>query len=72
MPVKASRIKWKLAPSFDPRPYLTDPIIQQAFEDPEVLRRPKTDWPRVAKAKVHASKSEVLALVNFTPQLDRR
>ena len=69
MPVKASRIKWKLAPSFDPRPYLTDPIIQQAFEDPEVLRRPKTDWPRVAKAKVHASKSEVLALAEKWDQL---
>lgn len=62
MPVEAARIKWKLAPTFDPRPYLSDPIVRQAFDDPEVLRRPSSDWPKVAKAKVHASRAEVLAL----------
>ena len=31
MPVVADRIKWKLAPSFNPAPFLTDPIVKRAF-----------------------------------------
>ena len=62
LPVVASRNKWKLEPSFDPRPYLSDPVVRQEFEDPDFLRKPQTDWPKLPKAKVHASKAEVLAL----------
>ena len=61
-PVVASRIKWKLAPSFDPRPYLTDPVVKKAYEDPDFLRKPEHTWPRLGRAKVHAARSEVLAL----------
>ena len=68
-PVVASRIKWKLKPSFDPRPYLNDPVVRQAFEDPDFLRKPPTDWHRLPKAKVHASRAEVLALAEKWDQL---
>lgn len=61
-PVFADRIKWKLAPSFDPSPYLSDPVVRQAFIDPDVLRRPSGDWPKLPRAKVHATKDEVLRL----------
>ena len=68
-PVYADRIKWKLAPSFDPRPYLDDPVVRRAFDDPDVLRRPPETWPRLPCAKVHASKSEVLALASKWDEL---
>ena len=61
-PVLAERTKWKLAPSFDPRPYLDDPVIKRAFEDPDILRKPPDSWPRMPRAKVHASRGDVLAL----------
>ena len=62
MPVVAERIKWKLEPSFDPTPFLTDPVAQKAFLDPDVLRRPVADWPRLPRAKVHADRQEVFRL----------
>ena len=62
MPVVANRIKWKLAPAFDPTPYLTDPIVKRAFADPNVLRRPERDWPRLPKAKVHADRDQIWQL----------
>ena len=62
--VQASRIKWKLAPSFDPRPFLSDGIVRRAFEDPDFLRKPEGLWPRMAKAQVHAARDEVLALAS--------
>ena len=48
--VVAERIKWKLGPSFDPVPYLQDPVVKKAFVDPECLRKPASEWPRKAKA----------------------
>lgn len=32
-PVIASRIKWKHPPSFDPRPYLLDPVVASVFDN---------------------------------------
>lgn len=61
-PVVADRIKWKLAPTFDPSPYLSDPVVKQAFRDPNVLRRPQSEWPRLPKAKVHADRQQVYRL----------
>ena len=63
-PVVADRIKWKLAPAFDPGPFLSDPIVRRAYVDPDVLRRPPDDWPKLARAKVHASREEVLRLAS--------
>ena len=68
-PVIAERIKWKLAPSFDPRPYLTDEVVLKAFEDPDVLRRPEHTWPKLPRAKVHASRNEVLSLARKWDEL---
>lgn len=62
MPVKADRIKWKLAPAFDPSPFLSDPVVKRAFRDPDFLRRPEDEWPRPPRAKVHADRGEVFRL----------
>ena len=61
-PVIASRIKWKLAPSFDREPYLTDPIVKKAYKDPDFLRKPEHTWPRLGRAEVYAERDEVLVL----------
>ncbi|CAE7765217.1 unnamed protein product [Symbiodinium sp. CCMP2592] len=61
LPVVADRIKWKYGPSFDPTPYL-EPVVQRAFADPSLLRRPKHEWPALAPARLHCSKSELLKL----------
>ena len=46
-PVRASRVKWPYSPSFDPRPFLHEPLTRAAFEDP---------------ALVHATRQELLLL----------
>ena len=61
-PVVADRIKWKLAPSFDPLPYLSDPVVREAYKNPDCLRRPKSQWPSLPKAVVHAGRDQVLLL----------
>lgn len=61
-PVVAERVKWKLAPTFDPLPYLSDPVVREAYKNPDVLRKPENQWPRLPKAIVHARRGEVLAL----------
>ena len=61
-PVVASRVKWTLPPSFDPLPFLSDPVVKQAYIDPMFLRKPENLWPKLPKAKVHCSKSELLCL----------
>lgn len=61
-PVQADRIKWEHSPSFDPRPYLTDPIVKQAFEDPNCMRLPESLWLHRPVARVHCSRKEVLKL----------
>ena len=68
--VQASRVKWKLAPSFDPSPFLTDPVVKEAFRNPDFLRRPKDTWPALPKAIVHADKSEILELAGKWDSLD--
>ena len=61
-PLKADRIKWKYPPSFDASAFLVDPVAKAAFHDPDVLRLPPELWPSVPKARVHASKAELLKL----------
>ena len=61
-PVVASRVRWKYPPSFDPTPFLRDRLSRAAFADPNVLRKPADTWPKVPRAKVHASKAELLKL----------
>ena len=64
-PLKADRIKWKYPPSFDASASLVDPVATKAaFHDPDVLRLPPELWPSVAKAQVHASKTELLKLAH--------
>ena len=59
--MQADRIKWRYPPSFDPAPYLS-PALRHAYECPDSLRRPPSDWPRVPPAKLHCSRSELLKL----------
>ena len=63
-PLKADRIKWSLPPSFDPVPHLVDPLVRAAYLNPDTLRLPEAAWPKLPPAKVHASRSEVLALAS--------
>ena len=44
LPVVADRIKWRYAPSFDPKPFL-EPLLSSAYEEPAVLRKAKSQWP---------------------------
>lgn len=61
-PVVVSRIKWDHSPSFDPIPYLTDPVVKRAFISPDTLRLPEHLWVKAPRGKVHCSKAEVLKL----------
>lgn len=61
-PVVADRIKWEHSPSFDPTPFLVDPIVRQGYINPETLRLPAELWERAPPGKVHCTRSEVLRL----------
>ena len=61
--VDSIRVKWDLSPSFDPLPYLDDGELRAAYLDPEVLRHPRDQWLVLPRAKVHASPSEFLKLL---------
>ena len=60
--VVASRIKWQCPPTFNPVPYLTDPIVRAAYKHPDSLRKPRIDWPRAKLAHVNCSRHELLQL----------
>lgn len=64
-PVIAKRIKWKHPPTFDPRPFLLDPIVAAVYEDPDSLRMPAHQWPNKSKARVHCQRGELLELVKI-------
>eukprot|EP00974_Lingulodinium_polyedra_P005770 547363-Lingulodinium_polyedra.AAC.1 len=51
-----------LGPTFDPRPYLGDGELLAAYDDPDVLRLPRNQWPRMPAAKVHSWREEALKL----------
>ena len=51
-PVVASRIKWKCPPSFDPSPYLLDPVVASVFREPDSLRLDPESWPSKKRAKL--------------------
>lgn len=61
-PVVASRVKWEHSPSFDPIPFLTDPLVKDAFVDPANVRLPATKWVDKPKGRVHCSRIELLRL----------
>ncbi len=61
-PVVADRIKWEHSPQFDPRPFLVDPIVRRAFEDPNFLRMSEDQWEHRPPGKIHCTRSEVLKL----------
>ncbi|CAE7648076.1 unnamed protein product [Symbiodinium sp. CCMP2592] len=60
--VIADRIKWTLPPSFDPRPFLSDPAARMLYDDPNAFRLPASAWPRLPRAQVHCSRNELLKL----------
>ena len=48
--------------SFDPVPYLTDPVVRKAYLDPNTLRKPIADWPKCRPAHVNCSRQQLLKL----------
>eukprot|EP00971_Amphidinium_carterae_P284310 5644825-Amphidinium_carterae.1 len=53
-PFRAERIKWQLPPTFNPKPFLDDPEVCAAYENPDCLLLPKSDWPALSTlARVH-------------------
>ena len=60
--VVASRIKWENPPSFDPIPYLPDPVVRSAFITPDILRKAPDTWPTLPAAQVRCSRTELIAL----------
>lgn len=60
--VKSSRIKWQFPPSFEAGQFLTHPVVKAAFDDPEVMRKPRELWPKGRPAKMSIAKDELLAL----------
>ena len=62
-PVVAARVKWESPPSFEASEFL-NPLTRSAFEDPEVLRKPVSEWPLAKPAKMHCSKDQFLELVH--------
>ena len=63
-PVIADKIRWSLPPSFDPVPFLTDPVSKALFLEPTCLNLPPEGWPRVQPAKVHCTRDELLKLAS--------
>ena len=61
-PVIADRIKWQNPPSFDPVPFLENPLLKAAYIDPETLRKPESSWPSSIPGKVFCSRGELLKL----------
>eukprot|EP00971_Amphidinium_carterae_P009936 196016-Amphidinium_carterae.2 len=59
----ASRIKWELPPSFDPRPLLTDSALLAAYLDPDVLLLPESAWPKRVRQD---SRSRATCLLQLT------
>ena len=61
-PVVAARIKWEHSPQFDPLPFFEDPIVKDAFLDPQNVKLHPSLWPHQPRGKVHCSRKELLAL----------
>ena len=61
-PIQADRIKWTLPPSFNPVPFLVDPQVRSAYIDPETVKLPAAAWPCLPRAKVHATRAQLLKL----------
>ena len=69
LPVQSDRVKWKHPPSFAAAEFLKDPLLKAAYEDPEVLRKPNSEWPPSRPAKVQCSKQEFLKLARRWDEL---
>ena len=62
LPVIADRVKWNSPPSFHASEFLEDPLLRAAFDDPDVLRKPISMWPKTQTGRMHCSKDEFLKL----------
>ena len=62
-PVIADRVKWSYPPSFDAQEFL-NPVVKEAYNDPEVLRKPEQEWPPSHPARMHIERKEFLKLVS--------
>ncbi|CAE7908105.1 TNNC1, partial [Symbiodinium sp. KB8] len=55
-------------PEFNPLPFISSPALRAAYQDPELLRRPRADWEVNRPALIHADKPELLALARTWDQ----
>ena len=62
-PVVAKRVKWECPPTFEASEFLNS-LTKSAYQDPEVLRRPRNQWPPAKPARMHCSKDQFLELVH--------
>ncbi len=69
LPVVADRVKWGSPPSFHASEFLEDPLLKAAFEDPEVLRKPLSLWPKSQSGRMHCTKEEFLKLAERWDEL---
>ena len=67
--VSADRIKWQCPPSFDPVPYLSDPLVKAIYLKPDTLKKPPESWPRLRPAHVNCSRHELLKLAHKWDQV---
>ena len=61
-PIQSDRIKWENPPSFHPEEFLS-PLVRSAYENPEVLRLPREQWPVSRPGRMHISRVEFLKLI---------
>ena len=62
LPVESDRVKWKYPPTFSAAEFLDDALLRSAYEDPEVLRKPVSEWKSINPARMQCSKEEFLKL----------
>ena len=69
LPVIAERVKWNSPPSFQASEFLDDPLLKAAFDDPDVLRKPISMWPKSQSGRMHCSRDEFLKLAERWDEL---
>ena len=61
--IVADKIRFDCAPTFDPLPFLADPLLRASFLDPAAMHLPERLWPSgLKRPRVRASREEQLRL----------
>ena len=71
-PVKSCRLVFDHEPSFDPEPFITDPLLKAGSQNPLLLRKPQEFWPRARQARALASRRGPRAASSFLQPLTQK